>query len=91
MTLGSLTITFHNQPEDRERAYILIMCFQNGVILTTLLAFKYMGKNRGGNGGVVVNNASIAGLGGGMKIFAMYNTSKHAVVGFTRSYGVSHL
>jgi 15-hydroxyprostaglandin dehydrogenase (NAD) len=47
-----------------------------------------MGKDEGGKGGVVVNIASTAGLAP----FAgcpVYVATKHAVIGFTRSFGVS--
>jgi len=35
----------------------------NAVVRGTLLGLQYMGKDEGGKGGVVVNIASIAGLG----------------------------
>jgi NAD(P)-dependent dehydrogenase (short-subunit alcohol dehydrogenase family) len=47
-----------------------------------------MGKNEGGKGGVVVNISSILGLAH----FAgspVYVATKHAVIGLTRSFGVS--
>jgi hypothetical protein len=47
-----------------------------------------MGKEEGGNGGVVVNIASTLGL----EAFAaspVYAATKHAVIGLTRSFGVS--
>jgi hypothetical protein len=47
-----------------------------------------MGKDKGGKGGVVVNISSIAGLGP-FAAFPIYNTTKHAVIGLTRSFGVS--
>jgi len=51
-------------------------------------AFQYMGKSKGGKGGIVVNTASIAGFivhpG-----FPAYCASKHAVIALTRSYGHS--
>jgi 15-hydroxyprostaglandin dehydrogenase (NAD) len=47
-----------------------------------------MGKDEGGKGGVVVNISSIAGLApyAGCPV---YCTTKHAVIGLTRSFGVS--
>jgi 15-hydroxyprostaglandin dehydrogenase (NAD) len=47
-----------------------------------------MGKNKGGKGGVVVNIASIAGLAPFATI-PLYSATKHAVIGLTRSFGVS--
>jgi 15-hydroxyprostaglandin dehydrogenase (NAD) len=47
-----------------------------------------MGKDEGGKGGVMVNIASIVGLAP----FAgspVYTATKHAVIGLTRSFGVS--
>jgi 15-hydroxyprostaglandin dehydrogenase (NAD) len=47
-----------------------------------------MGKDEGGNGGVVVNISSIAGLGpyAGTPV---YVATKHAIIGLSRSFGVS--
>lgn len=54
----------------------------------TLLAMERMGVNKGGTGGVVVNISSIAGLK--VNPFGpIYSASKHAIVGLTRSLGVS--
>ena len=47
-----------------------------------------MGKDKGGKGGVVVNSSSIAGLGPSAS-FPIYVATKHAVIGLTRSFGVS--
>jgi short-subunit dehydrogenase len=47
-----------------------------------------MDKSTGGKGGTVVNMGSIAGLGQGMTVTAVYNATKHAVVGFSTSFGV---
>jgi 15-hydroxyprostaglandin dehydrogenase (NAD) len=65
-----------------------VWLLQNAVVRGTLLGFQYMGKDEGGNGGVVVNIASTAGLGpfAGAPI---YVATKHAVIGLTRSFGVS--
>ncbi|XP_069687840.1 15-hydroxyprostaglandin dehydrogenase [NAD(+)]-like [Periplaneta americana] len=59
----------------------------NGVIQGAFTALKYIGKNNGGKGGVVVNTGSIAGLEGGVSVTPVYNATKHAVIGFTRSFG----
>jgi NAD(P)-dependent dehydrogenase (short-subunit alcohol dehydrogenase family) len=47
-----------------------------------------MGKDEGGKGGVVVNISSIVGLGP-YEGFPIYVATKHAVIGLTRSFGVS--
>jgi short-subunit dehydrogenase len=47
-----------------------------------------MDKCRGGKGGTVVNLGSIAGLGQGMSISPVYNATKHAVIGFSQTFGV---
>jgi NAD(P)-dependent dehydrogenase (short-subunit alcohol dehydrogenase family) len=65
-----------------------VWLLQNAVVRGTLLGLQYMGKDEGGKGGVVVNIASILGLAA----FAgapVYVTTKHAVIGLTRSFGVS--
>jgi 15-hydroxyprostaglandin dehydrogenase (NAD) len=62
--------------------------FQNAVVRGTLLGFQYMGKDKGGKGGVVVNIASILGLAP-MAGCPVYAGTKHAVIGITRSFGVS--
>ena len=61
---------------------------QNGMIRGTLLALRFMGKDRGGRGGVVVNMGSNVSLRPYVSV-PIYTATKHAIVGFTRSYGVS--
>ncbi len=41
---------------------MVINLFQSGVIYGTKLAMQHMGRSNGGNGGLIVNIASIAGL-----------------------------
>ncbi|XP_066290069.1 15-hydroxyprostaglandin dehydrogenase [NAD(+)]-like [Branchiostoma lanceolatum] len=52
------------------------------------LGLHYMGKQNGGNGGLIINMASVAG------IYAfpapVYATTKAGVVGLTRSLGMDH-
>lgn len=55
-----------------------------GVIRCSMLAFDYMGKQKGGKGGVLVNIASIAGLHPSA-ILPTYSASKHAVLGFSQA------
>ena len=47
-----------------------------------------MGKDKGSKGGVVVNTSSLAGVGP-FSGAPVYVATKHAVVGLTRSFGVS--
>ena len=65
-----------------------VWLLQNAVVRGTLLGLQYMGKDEGGKGGVVVNTSSIAGLTP-FSCTAVYNATKHAVIGLTRSFGVS--
>jgi len=66
-----------------------VWLFQNAVVRGTLLGLQYMGKDKGGKGGVVVNMASIAGLVAAAYL-PVYVATKHAVIGLTRSFGVSN-
>lgn len=55
-----------------------------GVIRVSYVALEHMNKLTGGQGGTIINTASIAGLQPG-PIFPAYSATKHGVVGFTRS------
>lgn len=59
-----------------------------GLIHATQTAVELMSIENGGRGGIVANVASVCGLD---YIFGVpiYNATKHAVVGFTRSLAVS--
>jgi len=65
-----------------------VLLLQNAVVRGILLGFQYMGKDEGGKGGVVVNTASVLGLipAAGAPV---YTATKHAMIGLTRSFGVS--
>jgi NAD(P)-dependent dehydrogenase (short-subunit alcohol dehydrogenase family) len=65
-----------------------VWLLQNAVVRGTLLGLQYMGKDKGGKGGVVVNIASILGLAP-LSGSPVYVATKHAVIGLTRSFGVS--
>ncbi|XP_056265840.1 15-hydroxyprostaglandin dehydrogenase [NAD(+)]-like isoform X1 [Pseudoliparis swirei] len=54
------------------------------VIRLTYMALEHMNKGTGGRGGVIVNIASMAGLGP-LPSCPVYTATKHAVVGFTRA------
>ncbi|KAF2899024.1 hypothetical protein ILUMI_07151, partial [Ignelater luminosus] len=66
---------------------IAINC--NAVVRGTLLALQYMGKDKGGKGGVIVNIASILGLQP-LPGCPIYVGTKHFVVGFDRSLGTPY-
>ncbi|KYQ58797.1 15-hydroxyprostaglandin dehydrogenase [NAD+] [Trachymyrmex zeteki] len=54
------------------------------LIRGSMLAFDYMGKHKGGKGGVIVNIASIFGLHPADSL-PIYSASKFAVLGFSQS------
>ncbi|KAM6970548.1 15-hydroxyprostaglandin dehydrogenase [NAD(+)] [Aplochiton taeniatus] len=56
----------------------------NGVIRGTYLALDHLKKQNKGRGGVIVNTASMAGLGPLLST-PVYTATKHGVVGFTRA------
>jgi len=58
-----------------------------GLIHTNYIGLRYMGKDKGGNGGVIVNIASVAGIDCSQFSTPTYNATKHAVVAFSRSLG----
>ncbi|XP_053674631.1 alcohol dehydrogenase 1-like [Anopheles nili] len=58
-----------------------------GVINTSLITLDLMSRAKGGNGGVIVNVASVAGFEP-IPFLPIYCATKHGVVGFTRSLGV---
>lgn len=64
---------------------------QLGVIHTNNIALKYMSKETGHNGGLIVNISSVAGIDCTQFSTPVYNASKHGVVAFTRSMGVSYV
>lgn len=68
--------------------YILLNIFQIGVMNGTYLAYDKMSKSNGGNGGIIINTASMAGIVGSANPAPLsYFVSKHAVVALTKSLG----
>ncbi|CAI5642873.1 15-hydroxyprostaglandin dehydrogenase [NAD(+)] [Oreochromis niloticus] len=55
-----------------------------GSIRGTYLALEHMNKSKGGQGGVIINVSSLAGLGP-LLTAPVYSATKHGLVGFTRS------
>ncbi|KAF3422201.1 hypothetical protein E2986_13499 [Frieseomelitta varia] len=58
----------------------------NGVIRGTLLAQRYMGTDRGGQGGIVVNIGSNVSINPYASV-PIYSATKAAIVNFTRAFG----
>ncbi|CAH1772276.1 unnamed protein product, partial [Owenia fusiformis] len=58
----------------------------SAIIRGTYLGLDYMRKDNGGNGGVIINIASMTGL---IPLFTIpvYTATKHGVVGFSRAIG----
>ncbi|GFG40407.1 hypothetical protein Cfor_07241 [Coptotermes formosanus] len=61
----------------------------NAAVRGTLLGLQYMGKDKGGKGGVVVNISSTAGLAP-VAGAPVYVATKHAVIGLSRSFGLPY-
>lgn len=61
-------------------------CFQNGVIRSLLLAFRFLGRDKGGRGGVVVNIGSSCSSRP-MVSLPVFTATKHAIATLTRCYG----
>lgn len=59
-----------------------------GMIRVTYTALEHMSKLSGGRGGVIVNTASMAGLGP-FPSCPVYTATKHGVVGFTRAMAIA--
>lgn len=62
---------------------------QLGLIHTNYIGLRYMGKDKGRSGGIIVNIASVAGIDCSQFSTPTYNATKHGVVAFSRSFGVS--
>jgi hypothetical protein len=77
----------HNTIKLSAYSHNLFATVQNGVIRGTLLAMRFMGKDKGGKGGTVVNIGSNTSMRPYVSA-PIYSATKHAVLGFTRSFGV---
>lgn len=62
---------------------------QNGAIRGTLLALQFLGKDKGGHGGVVINIGSAVSFRPQIST-PIYTATKHAVLGLSRSCGVRY-
>ncbi|XP_033302914.1 uncharacterized oxidoreductase YuxG-like [Bombus bifarius] len=63
---------------------IMVDVNYKGIVHGTILGLHIMGKYKGGNGGVIVNMSSVAGLEG-IPIAPIYGGTQYAIVGFTQS------
>lgn len=59
-----------------------------GVVNSSLAGLSIMTKENSGDGGLIVNIASAAGLGPQVFFMPIYSASKYAVIGFTRCMSV---
>ncbi|XP_077963179.1 15-hydroxyprostaglandin dehydrogenase [NAD(+)] isoform X2 [Gasterosteus aculeatus] len=84
-TFGGIDIMCNNAGILNEAAWEKAVSINMmGVIRGTYLALEHMSKLSGGRGGVIVNMASMAGLGP-LPSCPVYTATKHGVVGFTRA------
>lgn len=59
-----------------------------GVINATIISVNHMRRDKGGNGGIVLNISSVTGLDP-IHLMPVYSASKEAIVAFTRTFSVS--
>ncbi|ESO84578.1 hypothetical protein LOTGIDRAFT_132061 [Lottia gigantea] len=86
---GKIDIVVNNAGVANEKEWRqTIMVNLIGSMQGTELAVKYMSKENGGHGGVIINIGSATGF---EPVFFMpaYAASKHGLIGFTRSWSVS--
>ncbi|ELK17547.1 15-hydroxyprostaglandin dehydrogenase [NAD(+)] [Pteropus alecto] len=82
---GRLDILVNNAGVNNEKNWEKMLQINLvSVISGTYLGLDYMSKQNGGEGGIVINMSSMAGLLPSAQL-PVYCASKHGVVGFTRS------
>ncbi|XP_050299444.1 15-hydroxyprostaglandin dehydrogenase [NAD(+)]-like [Anthonomus grandis grandis] len=85
--LGGVDIVINNASVMNDRLWELEVDVNlNGVIRGLLLAFRFLGKDRGGPGGVVVNAGSSC-CKNPLLSLPVYTATKQAVAALTRCYG----
>ncbi|XP_013418615.1 15-hydroxyprostaglandin dehydrogenase [NAD(+)]-like [Lingula anatina] len=86
---GRLDVIMNNAGIMNEKDFeLLININLTAVIRGTTLGLKHLRKDQGGNGGVILNTASVSGLKPSF-CNPVYGASKHGVVGYTRSLASS--
>lgn len=91
-TFGKIDILVNNVEIKNDKFWELEVDVNlNGIIRGTLLAYQFMSKDKGngGTGGTIVNIGSSSSV----KPFTsspIYTATKHALLGLTKSYGVSY-
>uniref|UniRef100_A0A9R1SDG3 15-hydroxyprostaglandin dehydrogenase [NAD(+)] n=2 Tax=Cyprinus carpio TaxID=7962 RepID=A0A9R1SDG3_CYPCA len=84
-TFGRIDILCNNAGIVNEKHWEKTIAINlGGVIRGTYLTLEHMKKENSGNGGVIVNISSIAGLGP-LPLAPIYTATKHGVVGFSRA------
>nr|CAI5869212.1 unnamed protein product [Callosobruchus analis] len=76
----------HSSSGDWERT-VAVNC--QGIVLGTLLGFKYLGVDGGGKGGTIINISSVTGLAP-CHANPVFSASKHFTIGFSRSVGTEY-
>lgn len=85
--LGGVDIVINSASVMNDRLWELEVDVNlNGVIRGLLLAFRFLGRDRGGPGGIVVNTGSSCSVHPLVSL-PVFTATKHAVAALTRSYG----
>lgn len=84
IVISNAGICDENKPEKCVQINLL------GVIHTTYEAIDWMSVNKNGKGGIIVNVSSTTGLNSFRGMYPVYGSTKHAVVGFTKSMALMY-
>lgn len=90
-TFGGIDIVCNNAGILNEAEWVKTVSINlMAMIRVSYVALDHMNKLSGGRGGVVVNTASLAGLGP-LPSCPVYTATKHGVIGFTRAMALASL